>query len=394
MEDSIENLLQEVSTLEQKIRILKDERQSKGEYFNIFNIVGLFNQENKFHSALIAELLNAQGSHGLKDAFLKVFIQEIKLDSFSENTLSSSVTPEKPIGTVTDTEGGRIDIVIDFPDKKAILIENKVYASDQENQLLRYYNYGKSEYKNEFSLLYLTLDGQKPSQEFEEEIKYQCISYKENIKHWIERCIEIASQHPLVRETLKQYLAIINQLTMQNMEENQIVELMIGNDDYLRASHLIHTNWILIEKKVFDRFYSFISEICNEVNDKNEYQIEYNIPYNGRVKIEIKMPEWKNHSMDLDFVSQKYSSDFFYAIVHPEGEESLELEQIEKLKEGLSDYNFPDDNLWVTCQKYGEGKYKDWGIEAFIEILRTDKLKDIIKNKILEILEATKGIQM
>jgi len=38
------------------------------------------------------------------------------------------------------TKGGRIDIYIES-NNKYIFIENKIYAEDQENQLLRYRNY-------------------------------------------------------------------------------------------------------------------------------------------------------------------------------------------------------------------------------------------------------------
>ena len=54
------------------------------------------------------------------------------------------------------TKGGRIDIVIKLKET-VIVIENKIYAPDQDNQLIRY----KNEYP--FSkLYYLTLDGHFP----------------------------------------------------------------------------------------------------------------------------------------------------------------------------------------------------------------------------------------
>lgn len=44
---------------------------------------------------------------------------------------------------------------------KAIIIENKIYAGDQEYQMLRYYNHSKT--YADSRLIYLSLDGKTPS---------------------------------------------------------------------------------------------------------------------------------------------------------------------------------------------------------------------------------------
>ena len=47
---------------------------------------------------------------------------------------------------------------------KAIIIENKIYASDQENQMIRYHNYAES-LRSDYALLYLSLDGEVHNEE-------------------------------------------------------------------------------------------------------------------------------------------------------------------------------------------------------------------------------------
>ena len=87
---------------------------------------------------------------------------------------------------------GRIDILVTDNSSNAILIENKIYAKDQNSQLLRYSKYGNSKQKS-CSLLYLTLYGSKPSIESLAgllEGEYQTISYSQNIVKWLEACKE------------------------------------------------------------------------------------------------------------------------------------------------------------------------------------------------------------
>src|SRR5690606_22434580 len=133
-----------------------------GDNFNIFKTLGLSTSEVRLHSALLAELLNPKGSHGLEEKFLKLFIQKIVMNN--EDTIdlaeieNATVVVEKWIGYI-DVErsiGGYIDILIQLPNDRAIIIENKIYAGDQEGQLRRYHNFNKNAI-----IVYLTLDGKE-----------------------------------------------------------------------------------------------------------------------------------------------------------------------------------------------------------------------------------------
>ena len=46
----------------------------KGENFNVFNVLDRRTDEVRTHSAMIVELLNPKGSHGMGDIFLSFFI--------------------------------------------------------------------------------------------------------------------------------------------------------------------------------------------------------------------------------------------------------------------------------------------------------------------------------
>lgn len=158
----IESLLSEITNLYKLAEKDKLERIKQGDFFNVFNTIGLRTEEVRLHSAFIAELLNPQGSHGLSNLFLQAFLKQMELPC-DYVTEAKGVIKERYIGRKTKKEGGRIDIIIE-DGNHAVIIENKIYAEDQGNQLLRYYNYGRKQFPKGFELVYLTLDGVDPDE--------------------------------------------------------------------------------------------------------------------------------------------------------------------------------------------------------------------------------------
>lgn len=230
--ENLQTFLDEVKLIWKKSEVEKAEAHKRGEHFNIFNVLDLPSDETRTHSAFIAELLDPNGSHGLGDQFLQSFVNTIDcLKSWHFDTQSAKVHKELSIGGKNEdcSEGGRIDIVVES-NGKAIIIENKIYAGDQEKQLVRYYNYGTKNYSNGIRLLYLTLNGDDASEYSHEKLvineDYYAIAYNHEISDWLQRCIEFSARQPLVRETLIQYQNLINQLTMNNMDKNSQEELL------------------------------------------------------------------------------------------------------------------------------------------------------------------------
>ena len=104
--------------------------KSKGEYFNLIKIMGMATSEVHTHTPIIADLLNPKGSHGQGSIFLKIFVEYFSLN-FDINT-KVVVEREKREGK------DQFDILI-RNDHQIMIIENKIYASDQSKQLNRYY---------------------------------------------------------------------------------------------------------------------------------------------------------------------------------------------------------------------------------------------------------------
>lgn len=218
--NSLQHLLKEVSAIKKRYDKIAE---ISGENFNVFKILGLSSNEVRTHSAFIAELLNPKGSHGKGSIFLEIFLNSIKINNIDINT--AQVEIEKYIGTITEDppKGGRIDIVVTDELGNEIYIENKIYAGDQEKQLLRYHNNNPKA-----TLIYLTLNGTEPSESSRGNIDIKDIkilSYRDNIKDWLEQCIIKSVNHSILRETLIQYLYLIKHLTFQTLNENMKDEL-------------------------------------------------------------------------------------------------------------------------------------------------------------------------
>lgn len=260
--NELKEFLDRFNDLLEKNNEIKEEERKKGNKFNIFNVLKLERKE-LIHSAFIAELLNPNGDHGMKDEFLKAFIKVLKIENLGLRTKSAIIEKEKWVGKKTKTQGGIIDILI-TDNKRAVIIENKIYASDQDNQLLRYKNYAQREYGENYRLYYLTLDCHEASDSSIGNYSsmshncYECISYDGEIYKWINICIELSTEKPLVHQTLIAYRDLLKQLTNQDDPyHNKMLDLMIDKKYALAISEIfqLEDDWFnaLLAKYVFDK---------------------------------------------------------------------------------------------------------------------------------------------
>ena len=280
MNNNVEKLLNEIGKLVVAQNERTKERYSHGELFNVFNILGLESKEVRLHSSLLAELLKPNGMCGVGNAFQKAFLAILGLP---ENYIvDGRVSVEISIGTTTDTEGGRIDIIME-DGNHAIIIENKIYAQDQPAQLLRYTNFARNNYPHGYRLLYLTLDGKEASDDSAQGCPYQCISYKNEISKWLAECARISFDRPLVRETIRQYINLIKQLTNQSMgtlEDNKLAEL-VASPEHVDEYLMIINNQTPIENRIRLGFVAEIEKMALDmgyeivpVGDKRTYLYE------------------------------------------------------------------------------------------------------------------------
>jgi hypothetical protein len=253
MSQSIQLLLDKAAIIQLRQEVLQSEYA-----FNIFQVLRAGHEEVSLHSRFLYELLNPRGSHGMGDVFLRCFAKICSLPDLSYDNV------------YVMREHANIDILI-RDNNHAIIIENKIYASDQFEQLKRYYKYAESLHLKPY-LLYLTLDGREPP---EHSISYLLekvnpLSYSVEIRKWLTACVQEAAMKPTLRETIIQYQHLIAQLTggtMDEAEKQQILSLLAKGDNAENAA-IIARNWNHVR---WHTEWDFWNELLASI--KNKYEI-------------------------------------------------------------------------------------------------------------------------
>ncbi len=264
----IENFFHDLFAAYEQQKSYHDERVKNGDYFNVFNVLGLSSNETRTHSAFLAELLNPYGSHGMGDLFLKKFLLYAHIEDLNLETKNAYVEVERSIGEIDEDyeHGGRIDLIVESAAGKGIIIENKIYAVDQPKQLVRYHNYAEATY-SDYRLLYLSLDKGEASVDSTKGNNVQLISgedylsitYRNEILKWLNDCLEELPKDKVVYIILKQYIDLLKQLTYQ-MEENNIVLDVLKKEENWAFTLEVLKNADSWKNKVWIEFISILRE--------------------------------------------------------------------------------------------------------------------------------------
>ena len=256
------------------IRRKYEERESHKDQFNVFEAMfDKTSDEKNLHSRFIWALLSFKfnNEYQYKDNFL--------------DTIESQFSKEDSKSFEIEREYKNIDILlIDRKVKKAVIIENKIYADDcnheEEGQLEKYYREVIEEEKipaANVEVYYLTLDGHEPTEDsvatrkkypdLSDKVVY--ISYKYHIIKWLENCMQFAYDKPFQRETILQYIKLINTMVNNVNEEEQIeIKRLIGKSaDNLKSAKLLIDNLKDIHKHTIADFWN---ELAEELSKKYE----------------------------------------------------------------------------------------------------------------------------
>ncbi|MGQ7946757.1 PDDEXK-like family protein [Flavobacterium sp. WC2509] len=389
----IKNLLENVSAIQKKYDNIAE---ITGEKFNVFSVLNLTSNEVRTHSAFIGELLNRRGSHGLKDIPLKLFIQMLEekfipnkvddyknendLNRFKINTETSKTIVEKHIGKLNGdkTDGGRIDIIVEDNNKKSLIIENKIYAGEQENQLIRYNNYN-----NEAPILFLTLKESKPksAKGLIENKDYFNISYKDDIVKWLGACVKEATDKPMLREVLKQYTYLIKTLTGQTLNKvmsNEIQEIILKN--------------FSIAEQIFKDFENAKNKIRKSIRDgvikklKMELDVKYEIiehknvgEKNSGIWLKVKTPKTESVIFGIEPFSGNGNerNRLFYGVLNLQNQNKDIF-----IRNGFSN---DEKGWWRERNRFDtlENLYIDFNNIEFLELLgKSEKMQEILIDNI------------
>lgn len=404
--NDIINILNQVRIVSQKIKEQRKEKFERGESFNIFNDLGFMSDEVHLHSMFLANLLNPKGSHGQRGKFLEAFLKmlqksfpAISADSLELDTAIASVEVEKYIGRQTDSEGGRIDIYL-TDGKHSIIIENKIYAGDQHHQMLRYWNYGMSQKGNDteksFVLIYLTLDGCSPSKDsLGEDLKENdivCLSYKSDIRGWLDRCVELASRTPLVRETINQYISTIDILTNNVMEDNKELLDILSKEENLDAIYDIANNKnIVVNRFINEVFIPKLRDLAESKGLTMGDNCTENWMEESWAGASFYNPKWKYLKLAFEFEHKGLG--FLIFGFRPKDENGVKREDVKDWEKVQKNYSAKDVNnqCWIW-KNFNGNQY--WDNASGIKDLLNGKTLNDFSIMFDEAIDSVKGLDI
>lgn len=368
------NLFSRINGILARQRAAREESRSRGEQFNMFHVCGV-NHYEVTHSAILAELLDPGGSHGQKEAFLRSFLNVLgasRMTSMDFDTATAVVQTEYAVGE------GRIDILITNQYRQALIIENKIYAGDQTEQLKRYDSFAERTYgKGNYVILYLTLFGGDASEQSSGGVDYVNVSYSKDILEWMNQCIVYSVSMPMIRETLIQYRNHIKELTNQNMEtkyKKELLEAMAANAE--AAASICNAQWEYRKYVVEEYLIPQLTALAKELH--LNFKVDNLLGASGERGFYFYKEEWKRAA--IWFYTERNSLDDFYW--------------------GISNYSgdklaIPLKKLCCLSKSPNEGwpcgwehllQYKNWDMNTMADMIN-GKFVAYIKQNVQAILE-------
>jgi hypothetical protein len=384
MEDQqIKNLLDQVLAINTKYEKISE---LSGENFNLFRVLKLEASEVRLHSAFLGELLNPKGSHGQKDIFLKLFFEKFKFKDNNFDTSTAYLEIERHTGFLNEegTEGGRIDIILEDQKHNHIIIENKIYAGDQKNQIFRYFQYSPKA-----DLFYLTPNGREPSEGSKRELKidegFKCLSYEIDIIEWLQLCRKEVVTHPIIRETITQYINLIkhfiNQTTNDAMKQ-ELSTLIISN---LEASFLISNNIPSAQIQLLEKLKIDVKDIAKELKIIPHFYANLNKRYTG---FHFSKNEWERAHIVFQFTDFGKSALKYGVCTKEDPEEKpVPVDLRKAVANRFGTNSTSNNNWWLYDQNMPEPFNKNWhrSPEPWLD-LNNGRLKEIIKQKVSDML--------
>ena len=390
METTIK-MLESISKLYEQEKKVEERKREEGEFFNVFNTIGLRTEEVRLHSAFIAELLNPKGSHGLSHRFLQAFLETLGLQNgyLDYRRCPHGVITERVIGSL-----GRIDIIIE-DGNRALIIENKIYAEDQTNQMLRYDNYGKKNFPNGYELVYLTLDGHDPADCSlgNDDYSYITASYEEDIVGWLEKCYSLSEGKPLVQSVIKQYSELVKQITNTDMDTNymnNLMSVMLAPENVVAVGEMLQ-----LQEKWFDEILdAYIWKPLEEFAKQKKMLFGKQCEKGYEKGAWIYKEEWEHYGF---FVWTVRKNDWHYMFVgiswHENPDRKNKIFKKDRFKLNCLAFFDPNDEEWPYGWEFLQNDIRNWSYVIIDKIVQ-GKVFDYIKKKFEEMISEIDELQL
>lgn len=228
MESSdVASLLARVATIAEKDA---EYRRNAGLDFNVFRLCGVHHYETR-HSAILAALLDPTGTHGVAGTFLSMFLTRIGEAGL---TISQATRIRTEVQIDADASSdSRLDILIEDPAQKwCVVIENKIYAAEGERQIGRYRKWLDRERSGwTRRILFLTLDGHPPETDSGADGSATILrltAWSPGVLAWLRDCHREVVDKPYLRESIAQYINLVEQITGQSAMDAERTKEIIG----------------------------------------------------------------------------------------------------------------------------------------------------------------------
>ncbi|MGF1546708.1 MAG: PD-(D/E)XK nuclease family protein [Thiotrichales bacterium] len=353
---SVQNLL---NSVHQRLEWMREARELYEPHFAPrFNVVSLFDPKEIGLSRILGDLLDPKGTHGQRDAFLKLFLSRIELDKVFGDTRLATVTREDSF--VNDQGRARaIDIVI--KNREAILaIENKPWAEESENQVKDYWIATESRAKTASPFL-LFLSGtareiasmpktQKDRLVNEGKLKER--SYVELLVPWLDDCIRECRAERVRNFVLELKGYIISEFSgaPDMTETNAIVDLALKNEESLTSALDIGKSIDQLKRSLIEK----LNHELRQIAESHNLEMEGKVPKESKGKVFFRRSNVSSTSDEPWVCIQFYGPDMGanYGIVLKGDKGSPILQELLARELGKK-YDWPNK----------EGEYFLWGCE-------------------------------
>ena len=390
----IRDLLHRIEDVNKRYAEVKRAYENSGVLYNIFEVLGLTTSEVGLHSTFIASLLRS-GQHGAGTKFLEAFLRMPRLglpaDFFDIDNVK--VEQEKRIGTTTDDEGGRIDLILS-DGNNTLIIENKIYAKDQWHQLLRYHNYRPSA-----KLVYLSLYADdEPSDDSLgtlDRSEVTTISYEYDMLLWLEECVRISANLPHIRETLNQYIRTIQLLTNTGMGTNSDIIKLLKAKENLEAAFAIREN---LDSALNDLMKQFVSDLKQRV-EQSPMGFTFVTENSGndsffmdKPKFLFKHSDWKNVCFAMEFEHSGLRDLAIGFLKNPEVKDIRLLDGVKKLADSL-DYNTKSTVSWFWSYP-SSAHFRNWYNAKSMDMLHDGSMLAWFMETLNNVFVKSKGLDL
>lgn len=410
--------MQEYINFFEELNKFKEKQQKQKERglndYNLLTTVLNEHDEVRLHSRVIGSLLDINGLHYQKELFLEKFVEILKVTEFDFDIHESKLFLEYQNIDLYLTDG-----------IKHIIIENKIYAGDQKNQIKRYYEIIKGENKdveyNDVLIIYLSIDRLQPSNyslgnltiednyifdNTEKIAIFKNINYKNEILNWLDNCLYEIQNITNLNESIQQYKNVVEKITNKYKEkvmsikefllENNNLKLAMGLENSIKEAkiEIQLLFWEELHKQLTNNGhqFNFVDYKSNEIDINNKIKEYYykNNKYYGLVRKLIDIDD--KHSL-IFYIEIDKDIVFGYCIAE-NGNRNYICKQSkfdDITKQILSYDNIKWNGIrpeWWICWKYPKNKLDFYRFDSDIifDLIDEKKRIQIVANLVEEII--------